>query len=103
MGFNLKADLVSERLDSSVFKCKKAIPNQTGKLNRMLMSLLFRKPKPLARGAHPEFYPSNNRVACFPFVKSAVVHFWKFGKIADFSVITSVRNRLAEWLFCSIQ
>lgn len=84
MRFDLKTDLVFERLDSSVFKRKKAVSDQAGKLHRMLMSLLFRKPELLAHRALPKLYPSNNRIACFSLLNLFMII---FGKIVRFSAV----------------
>jgi len=74
MGFDFKPDLVFEQLDSSMFEREMAIPNQAGKLYRMLMLFLFWKSELLPRAALTHFYPTNNHVTRLPLVKSPFAH-----------------------------
>src|SRR5260370_4361539 len=83
MSFDFEADLVFEGLDSSMFEPEKAIANDASEFHWVLMSFLLQESELLSSGAFPDFYPPNNRITCFPFVKSAFSHCSKYCLIFD--------------------
>jgi hypothetical protein len=74
MSFDLKSDLVFERLDSSVFEREEAVGDPTGEFHRMLTPFFLWESEVLARGTLSDFYPSDNRVTRSSFVKSTLAH-----------------------------
>src|SRR5258708_18853833 len=83
MSFDFEADLVFEGLDSSMFEPEKAIANDASEFHWVLMSFLLQESELLSSGAFPDFYPPNNRITCFPFVKSSFSHCSKYCLIFD--------------------
>jgi hypothetical protein len=74
MSFDFKLDLVFERLDSGVFEREETVSDQTSELDWMFMPFLLWESELSARGVFSDFYPSDDRIACFPFVEPSRAH-----------------------------
>ena len=83
MSFDFEADLVFEWLDSSMFEREKAIADYAGELHWVLTPFLLWESELLACGILPDFYPPDDRVTCFSFVKSAFAHFSNMVRFFD--------------------